>query len=125
MLIKYIKSVLWKVEKRLSYIEDARCLNFNACISGAFTKLPVAHIIQNITHFQIELQNIPYIPYIPYSCIAISITAETRILASAIKRVLVLATLRSFIRVKSEFKGLYKHRHVQTFPSIKKVSWYW
>ena len=27
LLIKYIKSVLWKVAKRLSYIEDARCLN--------------------------------------------------------------------------------------------------
>jgi len=25
-LIKYIKSVLWRVAKRLSYIEDARCL---------------------------------------------------------------------------------------------------
>jgi hypothetical protein len=26
MLIKYIKSVLWRVAKRLSCIEDARCL---------------------------------------------------------------------------------------------------
>ena len=26
MLIKYIKSVLWRVAKRLSYIEEARCL---------------------------------------------------------------------------------------------------
>jgi hypothetical protein len=26
LLIKYIKSVLWKVAKRLSYTEDARCL---------------------------------------------------------------------------------------------------
>jgi len=25
-LIKYIKSVLWRVAKRLSYIQDARCL---------------------------------------------------------------------------------------------------
>jgi hypothetical protein len=25
-LIKYIKSVLWTVAERLSYIEDARCL---------------------------------------------------------------------------------------------------
>ena len=27
LLIKYIKSILWRVTKRLSYIEDARCLN--------------------------------------------------------------------------------------------------
>ena len=26
LLIKYIKSVLWIVAKRLSFIEDARCL---------------------------------------------------------------------------------------------------
>ena len=26
LLIKYIKSVLWRVAKRLSYIEEARCL---------------------------------------------------------------------------------------------------
>jgi len=26
LLIKYIKSVLWKVAKRLSYTEDAWCL---------------------------------------------------------------------------------------------------
>ena len=29
LLIKYMKSVLWKVVKRLSYIEDARCLKVN------------------------------------------------------------------------------------------------
>ena len=29
LLIKYIKSVLWSVAKRLSNIEDARCLKFN------------------------------------------------------------------------------------------------
>ena len=30
MLIKYIKSVLWRVAKRLSYIKDARCLKVNS-----------------------------------------------------------------------------------------------
>jgi hypothetical protein len=29
MLIKYIKSVLWRVAKRLSYTEDAWCLKVN------------------------------------------------------------------------------------------------
>ena len=29
LLIKYIKSVLWRVAKRLSYKEDARCLKVN------------------------------------------------------------------------------------------------
>jgi len=29
LLIKYIKSVFWGVAKRLSYIEDARCLTVN------------------------------------------------------------------------------------------------
>jgi len=30
LLIKYIKSVLWRVTNRLSYIEDARCLRVNS-----------------------------------------------------------------------------------------------
>jgi len=30
LLIKYIKSVLWRVAKRLSYIEEARFLKVNA-----------------------------------------------------------------------------------------------
>jgi len=29
LLIKYTKSILWRVAKRLSYIEDARCLKVN------------------------------------------------------------------------------------------------
>ena len=29
LLIKYIKNVLWRAAKRLSYIEDARCLKVN------------------------------------------------------------------------------------------------
>jgi len=29
LLIKYIKSVLWRLAKLLSYIEDARCLKVN------------------------------------------------------------------------------------------------
>ena len=32
LLIKYIKSVLWRVAKRLSYIEDARCLKVNLAL---------------------------------------------------------------------------------------------
>jgi len=31
-LIKYIKSVLWRVVKRLSYIQDARCLKVNVVV---------------------------------------------------------------------------------------------
>jgi len=32
LLIKYIKSVLWRVAKRLSYIEDTRCLKVKVII---------------------------------------------------------------------------------------------
>jgi len=35
-LIKYIKSVLWRVSKCLSYIEEARCLKVNTA-SGIVT----------------------------------------------------------------------------------------
>ena len=33
LLIKYIKSVLWGVAKRLSYIQDARCLKVKASVN--------------------------------------------------------------------------------------------
>jgi len=42
LLIKYIKRVLWRVAKRLSYIEDAQCLKVNNCISS-FSFPFVAH----------------------------------------------------------------------------------
>ena len=34
LLTKYIKSVLWRVAKRLSYIQDARCLKVKRLING-------------------------------------------------------------------------------------------
>jgi len=37
LLIKYIKSVLWRVAKRLSYIEDARCLQVKPWATSAIT----------------------------------------------------------------------------------------
>ena len=37
--IKYIKSVLWRVAKRLSYIEDARCLKVNYREWANFTSI--------------------------------------------------------------------------------------
>ena len=43
LLIKYIKSVHWRVAKRLSYTEDARCLKVKveAAISSEMLMLPV------------------------------------------------------------------------------------
>jgi hypothetical protein len=38
LLIKYIKSVLWRVAKCLSYIQEARCLEVNLITN--FIKLP-------------------------------------------------------------------------------------
>jgi len=34
LLIKYIKSILWRVAKCLSYIEDTRCLKVNEPRNG-------------------------------------------------------------------------------------------
>ena len=33
LLIKYVKSILWRVAKRLSYIEDAWCLKVNIYVT--------------------------------------------------------------------------------------------
>jgi len=43
MLIKYIKSVLWSIAKRLSYIEDAWCLKFKDVRVTPFRNDPHAH----------------------------------------------------------------------------------
>ena len=43
LLIKYIKSVLWRVVKRLSYIEEARCLKVNFHSQSAIVLLNVSH----------------------------------------------------------------------------------
>jgi len=40
LLIKYIKSVLWRVAKRLSYIEDARCLK----VKGVNKFIPAIYV---------------------------------------------------------------------------------
>ena len=40
LLIKYIKSVLWGVAKRLSYIEDARCVKVNVKTKDVHAGLP-------------------------------------------------------------------------------------
>ena len=41
LLIKYIKSILWIVAKRLSYTEDARCLKVNAACTHTAETLAV------------------------------------------------------------------------------------
>ena len=52
LLIRYIKSVLWRVAKRLSYAEDAWCLKVNdSTFSGLLqmkssNNAPVVYIIQ-------------------------------------------------------------------------------
>ena len=43
-MIKYIKSVLWRVVKRLSYIEDARCLKVKV---GTVTSLLLAPVVSH------------------------------------------------------------------------------
>ena len=44
LLIKYIKSVLWRVEKNLSYIEDARHLKVKPKV---WTQVDVTFFVQN------------------------------------------------------------------------------
>ena len=37
--MKYIKSVLWRVAKRLSYIEDARCLRVKPAYNQPLSRM--------------------------------------------------------------------------------------
>ena len=49
----YIKSVLWRVAKPLSYIEDARCLKVNINIPSTLNPYPTAFPYGNgmVLHF--------------------------------------------------------------------------
>ena len=58
VLIKYIKSVLWRVAKRLSYKEDARCLKVNAPTllkSGSFILLEPSGPVQACNRIALPL----------------------------------------------------------------------
>ena len=52
LLNKYIKSVLWRVSKRLSYIQDAQCLKVNTLMleSSSMTLKKVFHSCE-LLHF--------------------------------------------------------------------------
>ena len=52
LLIKYIKSVLWREVKCLSYIEEARCLKFN--------QHPTSHVI--ISYFIVNDSKTKFYP---------------------------------------------------------------
>jgi hypothetical protein len=49
LLIKYIKSVLWRVAKRLSYIEDARCLKVKHTVNKEIIPINSVLIRYNIS----------------------------------------------------------------------------
>ena len=49
LLIKYIKSILWRVAKRLSYIEDARCLKVNKLKYECFSVQAVGPVLRIIS----------------------------------------------------------------------------
>jgi hypothetical protein len=57
LLIKYIKSVLWRVSKYLSYIEEARCLKVNYAIHGACLRMVLlTDVHRNLTSLCIKPQ---------------------------------------------------------------------
>ena len=55
LLTKYIKSVLWRVAKCLSYIEEARCLKVNYVILGACLRMVLlTDVYRNLTSLWIK-----------------------------------------------------------------------
>jgi len=64
LLIKYIKSVLWRAAKRLSYIEDARCPN----VIGHLLAYPIT------TAFAVKFRTLSVL--VPYLSAAVNVTAN-------------------------------------------------
>jgi hypothetical protein len=60
LLIKYIQSFLWRVAKRLSYIEDARCLNTELNPISQLLALLGAHHILHVSKTRVKTG--PFLP---------------------------------------------------------------
>ena len=69
LLIKYIKSVLWRVAKCLSYIEEARCLKVKPCIIFKLQYFISAHWFKNFC-------NIFFVCICPLYCSFLKISAR-------------------------------------------------
>jgi len=62
LLIKYIKSVLWRAAKRLSYTEDARCLKVKKAVTlklnvdskGHFEYITTTQLTEKFSSFHIH-----------------------------------------------------------------------
>jgi len=60
LLIKHIKSVLWRVAKCLSYIEDARCLKVNwTCVCVLLSWRVILSVASRLTAFRDVSNSIP------------------------------------------------------------------
>ena len=57
MLIKYVKSVLWRAAKRLSYIEDARCLKIKESTNIEHTEMQSALLIMSVSAVVLSHRN--------------------------------------------------------------------
>ena len=58
LLIKYIKSVLWRVAKRLSYIQDARCLKVKQEVNFSFLNdMAIVMVLLNFIGFKSEIKS--------------------------------------------------------------------
>ena len=61
-----MKSVLWRVAKRLSYVEDARCLKVNGRLSGRDLKIQLSGISTSPYAFTVCRGNYYYYYYYYY-----------------------------------------------------------
>ena len=58
LLIKYIKSIFWRVAKHLSYIEDARCLKVNVFLLEMLNNQDPILCFKSIILVFLELMNV-------------------------------------------------------------------
>ena len=58
LLIKYTKSVLWRVTKRPSYIENARCLKVNSGKKNDCFTLRPTHVLTTSRAILLRMRNV-------------------------------------------------------------------
>ena len=63
LLIKYLKSVLWRVAKRLSYTEDAQCLKVKQWLVSISSERWLTHNMKQLCRVSCVLNTMPHFSF--------------------------------------------------------------
>jgi len=120
LLIKYIKSVLWRTAKCLSYIEEARCLKVKTHIHVIFL-----HYTQSQIN-KLTLNETPIPPLLPISPVTLKVIYNNVLPSLSYRSVsLAISQCHSCFRLANAFKHLdaqnWRQRWKQSLTAQQRI----